>query len=261
MKVVQERYQKYLEATPLMRLSMTFPEEDEESDENYAKVRSVITEMLLKAIPKDLASEIITKRFEDPMKILLVIMIKYQPGGRKERGALLQQITYPEACWKEDKALEGIREWRRRIERAKELKLVVPDPSVMLSALDAITEKVMKKDSRRTFRLESIREEIKADLIPTYETVGKLTTVIEAELEECVNVNATEGQQAKVKSVNPKDDKMAKEKTTTRENQKKARERMIPKEKEKREKVNLASSSHQMKVVVLAKHAKDIIEC
>jgi hypothetical protein len=68
MKVVQERYQKYLEATPLMRLNMTFPEEDEESDENYAKVRSVITEMLLKAIPKDLASEIITKRIEDPMK-------------------------------------------------------------------------------------------------------------------------------------------------------------------------------------------------
>ena len=86
----------------------------------------------------------------------------------------------------------------------------MPDPSVMLSALDAITEKVLKKDQRRTFRLESIREEIKVDLTPTYKAVEQLTTVIEAELEECVNANSTDNQQPKVKSLNPKDEKKGK---------------------------------------------------
>jgi hypothetical protein len=44
--------------------------------------------MLLKAFPNDLSAEAITKRLEDPTKTLLFVMLKYQPGGRKEREAL-----------------------------------------------------------------------------------------------------------------------------------------------------------------------------
>ena len=73
-KTVQERYQSYLEATPLKRLNMTFDEKEEETSEEFSKVRSVIAEMILKAIPKDLAAEAITKRYEEPMKILLMII-------------------------------------------------------------------------------------------------------------------------------------------------------------------------------------------
>ena len=54
MKVVHERYQLYLEATPLKRLTMMFPEEDEEKDDDYEKVRSVIAEMLLKSLQRTL---------------------------------------------------------------------------------------------------------------------------------------------------------------------------------------------------------------
>ena len=50
--------------------------------------------------------------------------------------------------------------WKRRIERAKELKLVIPDPSVLLAALDSMTEKIVKKDPRKSFRVESLREHI-----------------------------------------------------------------------------------------------------
>ena len=136
---------------------MTYTEEPEEKATEYAKVRTVVAEMLLKALPKDLAAEAITKRLEDPMTILLFVMIKYQPGGRREREALLNQITHPEGCWTEEQALEAISTWKRRIERAKELKLIIPDPSIMLAALDTIAEKVLKKDQRRTFRMENIR--------------------------------------------------------------------------------------------------------
>ena len=84
--------------SPIERLSKEYPTEEVEVDPKYEKTRSIITEMLLKAIPKDLASEAITKRLDNPTKILLLIMVKYQPGGRKEREALLSQITNPEAC-------------------------------------------------------------------------------------------------------------------------------------------------------------------
>ena len=69
-------------------MSKEFPTEEVEKKEKHEKTRSIITEMLLKAIPKDLASEAIAKRLDNPTKILLLIMVKYQPGGRKEREAL-----------------------------------------------------------------------------------------------------------------------------------------------------------------------------
>ena len=62
------------------------------------KVRSVMTEMLLKAVPKTSANEAIAKRLENPLKILLPITIKYQPEGRREREAALSKITNPKGC-------------------------------------------------------------------------------------------------------------------------------------------------------------------
>ena len=186
-EVVQERYQEHLKATPIQKLIMEFEAQDIEVNKDYEKLRSVVTEMLLKALPKSLAAEAITKRLDNPLKILLMILIKYQPGGRKEKEAILHQITNPEVCWNEEKTLEEIRTWNRRIARAKELKLVIPDPSVLLSALDNMTEKVLKKDARKVFRIESLREQIKVDVTPSYKAVEDLTTFIEAELEEASN--------------------------------------------------------------------------
>ena len=125
--------------------------------------------MLLKAIPKDLVTEAV---HEDPMKVMLMIMVKYQPGSKKEKEALLQQITNPEACWHEERALATLNMWKRRVERARELKLINPDPSVLLSALDTIAEHVIKKNTRKSFRMESARELIRVDVEPTQDAIN-----------------------------------------------------------------------------------------
>ena len=61
--------------------------------------------MITKAIQKELMTEAAQKRHEDPAAIMLIITVKYQPGSRKEKEALLQQIQSPEVCWREEKAL------------------------------------------------------------------------------------------------------------------------------------------------------------
>ena len=79
--------------------------------------------------------------------------------------------------------------------------MVIPDPSIMLAALDTMAEKVLRKDASRAFRMENIRDEIKVDILPSYDSVEKMTRVIEAELEEAVNVTTS---QPKVKTVQSK---------------------------------------------------------
>jgi hypothetical protein len=132
---------------------------------------------------------------------MMMIMTRYQPGSRSEKEALLQRITYPEACWTVEQALPALKMWKRRIERARELEVTIPDPSILLSALDAVTEKSMKKDPRRLFRVESTRQSIKVDVVTTLEAVEQLSIVLEGELEQCVSTQWTKDA-PKVNSIN-----------------------------------------------------------
>ena len=149
------------------------------SKDDYTKVKSIIYEMVMKALPKGLRTEAIQKRYSDPEAVMLMIMIKYQPGSRKEKEALLQQIQSPPQSEKKDDVLNNLKLWKRRIERANELKISIPDPSILLKALDKITATVIKEDPRRSFRIESAREEIGIDTTTTIEAVNKIALLIE----------------------------------------------------------------------------------
>jgi hypothetical protein len=93
--VVEERYKTYLMSRPVEKLTLEFKKDDELSKDEYTKVKSIIHEMSMKALPKGLKTEAIQKRYSDPEAIMLMIMIKYQPGSRREKEALLQQIQSP----------------------------------------------------------------------------------------------------------------------------------------------------------------------
>jgi hypothetical protein len=134
--------------------------------------------------------------------------VKYQPGSRSEKTALLNHIQSPELCWKEEKALITLKLWKRRIECAKELQVTIPDPCILLAALDAITSKAIQSDQRKVFRLNTAREAIGVDVSTTEEAVNKLTLLLGGELEESV-ASTWSTITPKVKSIkgNPKGDK------------------------------------------------------
>ena len=95
--------------------------------------------------------------------------------------------------------------WKRKFERAQELKLVIPDPSVLLSRLDMTTDKVIKRDQRRCFRIDCAREAIKVDVVTSFEAVEKLALLLESELEEMVSTSwSTVGPKVKSMKGTPK---------------------------------------------------------
>ena len=125
---MKKRYKKFLSSKPVEKLTLEFKEDEELAKEEYSKVKATIQEMIMKALPKGLKTEAVQKRYATPEAVMLMIMVKYQPGTRKEKEALLQQIQNPESCWKEEKALSNLKMWKRRIERATEFKASIPDP-------------------------------------------------------------------------------------------------------------------------------------
>jgi hypothetical protein len=140
--------------------------------------------VILKAVPKDIVTETIQKRYKDPIQVVLLIVMKYQPGSRKEKETLLQQFSCREVGWNEEKALNILKMWKWKIERAKELELIIPDPTVLLSGLDQITEKVIPKDLRRKFRVDSQRGNTGGHFNKLFENVEKYALVLKSELED-----------------------------------------------------------------------------
>ena len=112
-------------------------------------------------------------------------------------------IIEPDIKYNGSEALEGLKTWQRRLLRAKELRLNIPDASILLSSVDRITEKSTKKDARKSFRLETLREQLKVDITPTEESVENLSKFIQAELEEAINTQLD----PKIKALNITDPK------------------------------------------------------
>ena len=175
--------------SPIERINTEFKDDEDANTEEFSRVKAIITEIDLKTIPKEIVAEAVQKSYDDPTKVMLLIMIKYQPGSRREKEALLQQISCPEFCGSDERAPTTLKMCERRIERAQELKLVIPDPSVLLSGLDTIIEKEVTKDQRRSFRIESVREDIKVDVITSFEAVEKLALLLESELDRRYGFN------------------------------------------------------------------------
>jgi hypothetical protein len=117
-EVVEERYKKFLGSKPVEKLTIEFDKDEELDKDGYSKVRATIQEMIMKALPKGLKTDAIQKRCGTPEAVMLMIMIKYQPGTRKEKEALLDKIQNPESCYNQEKALSNLKLWKRRIERA-----------------------------------------------------------------------------------------------------------------------------------------------
>jgi hypothetical protein len=61
-EVIDERYKIYLMSRPVKKLTLEFKEDDELSKDEYKKVKSVIHEMIMKALPKGLRTEAVQKR-------------------------------------------------------------------------------------------------------------------------------------------------------------------------------------------------------
>ena len=95
-KTVNERYKDHLPLSPVEKLSEDFKDHEEADKEEFSKVKAIIHEMILKALPKEMVTEAIQKRYKDPIQVMLLIMIKYQPGSRKEKEVILNQSGNPE---------------------------------------------------------------------------------------------------------------------------------------------------------------------
>ena len=177
-------YDDWLAASPLKRLElrdkvMGLTALFEHSRWSRTEQRGAV--LMLAALPADVKEEMVTVRAVQTIPMLFRLLTKYQPGGAGEKQALLRTLTTPAAVNTATDGIAGIRKWSRALTRAQELKLALPDPTLLVKALDQITAAVIAGQS--LFRLSTFRLENKIDYAPTLSSAKSLAQMLLAELE------------------------------------------------------------------------------
>eukprot|EP00435_Cladocopium_sp_Y103_P020588 s3183_g5.t1 len=91
--------------------------------------------MLLAAAPDQVKRDLVASRTLSCTGILFKFFTIFQPGGGMEKASLLKQISEPKVGSSVPDLLQGLRQWRRLLGRAAELRLTLPDPVVLATVL------------------------------------------------------------------------------------------------------------------------------
>ena len=70
-----------------------------------------------------------------PAQILMNVLVSCQPGGSGEKGALLQALQVVEHSVSAVQVVQSLRAWGSANRRAEDLRVVIPDPSILLGRL------------------------------------------------------------------------------------------------------------------------------
>lgn len=144
MEVILRRYHQWLEAGPLESIEVP-----EDGSYNRTRVRQRMdlraSSLLLTALPSNLKKELISTRQFAAGAIVFRILKVYQPGGAAERADTLAALTVQKSSKDARDACERLRWWRRHQLRALELKVSLPDATLLIRSLTKTVESVLSQ--------------------------------------------------------------------------------------------------------------------
>ena len=189
--VAQEHYSRWLRLSPLERLRS---KPQVEVDPAFQRIEQRGIAMLLGALPDQLRRDLVSGRQLSVVHILYRLHVAYQPGGGAEKTQLLKNLVESKFFTSVGELLMQVRLWRRWLSRAQELHLNLPDPLVLMHALQRMIDSTQKAGGTQvSFRISNVRQELRVDYAASLEGVTELAEYVQAEIEEMSLTAAQKG--------------------------------------------------------------------
>ncbi|CAE7553512.1 GIP [Symbiodinium sp. CCMP2592] len=177
-------YQDYQQADQFGRLALKPVASKELGEAKWARVERRGASVLLAAAPEEVRKDLVAARSRSTLEILARLMVVYRPGSTTEKSQLLRKVETPDSATTVQEAVSGLRQWARHYQRAKDLKLNTPDPSIMLRSLEMMVKKPLQDHTDITFRMNLLRYHLKVDFAPTEDGVMAIHRAYLAEFEQ-----------------------------------------------------------------------------
>ena len=183
-EAAQEFYDRYQASDQFVRISMKPTASRELLDPRWVRVDRRAASMILGAVPEEIKRELVATRTKSTLEVLCRLMVLYRPGSASEKSLLLKKLEEPGAAGSPQEAVEALRLWLRVYQRARDLALVTPDPSILLKALDGLAKRPLQENAEVTFRMQLLRYHLKVDITPTIEGILAIHRAYLAEFEQ-----------------------------------------------------------------------------
>ncbi|CAE7234262.1 hypothetical protein AK812_SmicGene14430 [Symbiodinium microadriaticum] len=184
MAVAHKTYLKYVDATPLQRLSLEPEIPVELKDPKWSRLERRVMTLLLGSLKKAAKEEMVTQRVTTVPNLLYSLHVMYQPGGASERASILRQLEGMSSGEGVSECISALRKWRRYLQRAEEMGVSVPDPSLLLRGVDTMTARTLEEHSEVKFRVALAKNELQLQSRPTLDNVIRYHNTILAELQQ-----------------------------------------------------------------------------
>ena len=187
-----QAYQQWAVSSPLEKLRMKIVQNEE--SKKYPRTEQRAVTMILAAMPEEPRREAIAARKLSVCELLFRLFVTYQPGGQKERAALLMELADEKSNSVNgaSELLRAVKAWRRNIVRTQELGVQLPDPLVLANVLAKWADGLGKLGGgQAAYRIAMLREVLDLDGRPTHEQVAEFAEVLQAESEQLVLMKNT----------------------------------------------------------------------
>ena len=183
-EAAQTYYDKYQAADQFARIAMKPVASKDLMESRWTRVDRRGASLILGAVPEEIRRELVATRARSTLEVLCRLMVLYRPGSATEKSQLLRRLEEPGSAGSPQEAVELLRHWHRVFQRAGDLSLITPDPSILLKALDGLVRKPLQENSEVTFRMQLLRYHLKVDITPSADGVLAIHRAYLAEFEQ-----------------------------------------------------------------------------
>ena len=183
MEVAQKAYLKWQQAGPLEKSLVVCDTPADLLDPRLSRLEARALGMILESLPVRIKDElVVTKALTSPNAIFR-ILLAFQPGGLGERQKLISNLQEPGSAMSARHCSDQLRRWHRWFGRSQDLGVNPPDPAILLTGLDKLSQTVIAANPQVGFRCNISRTQHQLDFCPTVGTVTAYARLLQAEME------------------------------------------------------------------------------
>ena len=140
--------------------------------------------MLMDALDPVVKADLIARKANHSAShILCRLYTTYQPGGTGERNLVLSNLQNCQVIHDATAGVAALRDWGRWYQRCIDFGMNLPDPMVLVGALNSMTKPVISKDTEVTWRTEMVKSTLQLHARPTAEAATAYHRHLLAEFE------------------------------------------------------------------------------
>ena len=193
---VDHAERQWMQADPLNK-ALILPDESLCGVSRWSRLNSRVASMLLSVVSAALKVDLIARQeVGSSARILFRLFLLYQPAGSGEKEVVLKRLHSTTPAKSALEAQQVLRNWARWEARAREIGLVLPDPSILARALTSVLSPIMSANQDLAFKLNVARQALRLDQNPSLERVLTYHRHALAEIDSLVtNQGAGQGPQ------------------------------------------------------------------